>query len=225
MRHRLLLSLVLGIAWVLSAAPALAGKGAVKVISIDTAKGELRLDGATLSSLSLEAIKGVLGKPGQVKTTQEKVRYEKRTLSGKGDQTVNQEMKNHFYLYDQLGLVFFTRNARPQDQSEDPVSLVVSLAKASEIQHGELPAHMPAHPFGGKVTIYGVELKRAAPVIPDKVTEQTERVPLFNTLFSPASAGAGVESVYSISQNPGVQIFFDSVKGRRPAFLEIKLGR
>ena len=195
---------------------AAAGRG----VAVDTRSGRITVDGKPLPDFKLATLKRVLGAPSRVKTTVDRERFERfpGPLGGSPHSTMV-EVKNHHYVYDRLGLLFFTRNGR-YDNNRDPWAMVVVLRKNVAFTHARRPRFLPKGTCKG-LAVNGTLLDRNRTLVPKGVTYRTEKLRLFDTDFAPTSYATAVDSVYAHGGERAIRIFLDSSRDGRPAYVVI----
>lgn len=136
------------------------------------------------------------------------------------------QVTNHFYIYDELGLVFYTRNGKYS--SQDPLIMMICYEYKREFNHDNFPdkipkEYMPKKIFTGKLFINSIVLEPQKTQLSKDINYNTEKIELFNTTFGATSRATIIDGLYSEKGFPYFRIYYNNGKEHYVSYVQVML--
>lgn len=191
-------------------------------VELDGAAGLLRINGTALADYRLEALRAVLGEPDRVEQEHRRQRYERWGVGPDAPpHSTMIDVTDWHYVYDELGLVFRTRNGK-RSRDEQPTELLLFFTHERRFTSTKAPAAVPRRRGGCALVIDGQHVDPSLDLIPTGVDYRTDDFDLFGRDFGSTSVAAQIDSVYAYDDRPAIRIYLDAAKTRRPSYAEIR---
>ena len=187
------------------------------VIEVNTNENNVIINGRALI-FTRDSIIGILGKPGRTEQLKSMERYEE--YGGPNGNTSDMvEVENHFMIYDDLGLVFRTRNGF-MDRSKDPEVMFIYTKNKRSFDNRVICEKEPSSRFAGTIMINGEKPPLDKTFLPAEANYQTETLTLFKRNFGLTSYATQVDGIYSYS-SPVTSIYLDNANSRKASVIAI----
>ena len=188
-------------------------------IQINTTDSTIKINGTILKTYELNNLKKIIGKPDRVKIAVTKSYYEESGGGGLPPTSTPIKVTNYYYIYDKLGIMFFTNNGMYATKGPEKFSIHFSNKRAFT-NTAALP-FSPANSFKGVMIINEDTVSASKKIIPSGVDYNTKEFPLFKLLFGPTSIATIIDRLYSLTASPYIFLFLDSPKNQRTSYIVI----
>ncbi len=188
-------------------------------IAINTLDSSLQINGSYLQSYKISDLEKIIGKPDRVKTHTFKSYYEEFGAEKMARTVVPITVTDYYYIYDKLGIMFYTHNGMSVSKNPDKFSIHFKN-KRTFTNIAALP-YVPVSTFKGLLKINADTLSATKKLIPGGVNYQTETIDLFHTTFGATSVAMVIDGLYSKSTQPSVLLYLDSEKEQRISYVVV----
>jgi hypothetical protein len=178
---------------------------------------------------NIKSLMKTLGEPSRIKRNEfESVMTEYPLNADDKPQSYTVKYINYYFIYDKLGLMFYTDNSylmlsqKDEDSLKKPVAMLVNFGNRRSFNHDKPMPFMPEKSFTGIFNINGSRVDALSKVIPDQVNYNTKEFLLYNALFSSTSFSGVIDGVYSRTCFPSLFIKLDSPKDQRTSFIILR---
>lgn len=187
-------------------------------ISINSKDSTIRINNQILPNYNLSTINKIFGKPDRTEEHSFDSYIEEFPLhKGESPTTYPVKVKNFYYIYDKLGIVFYTQNG--EVAIKEPTRCNVYFKnKRSFTNTNDLP-FKPKTNFTGIFCINGDTINTNKNLVPENVNYKTNKFDLFHILFAPTSYTAIIDSIYCYESRPYMQFFLDGEKTQRISYI------
>lgn len=189
-------------------------------IELHTQTGALYLNGQKLPDYQLKSIYKILGKPDRIRKHPKIIRIEEWPYKRGGRRSsYTYNSRDYYYIYDQLGILFRTRNSRAI--LKEPSQILIFYQNKREFSHSVLPPYIPEKYYSSTFKINDILLHPDQSVISNKIHYKTPQFNLFKTLFKSTSYTMIIDSIYSYSDNTAIRIYLNNGRESKPSYVEI----
>ncbi len=183
-------------------------------IEIDTKKPSIRLNGIILEDFNRDTIRKIIGKPTRIRKDSFRSHMEEFSYEpGESPHSYPIKVLNTYYIYDELGVMFYTENGKAR--MEEPNRFSIHFPNKRKFTHTKDLPFKPKKNFTGVFRINENELNPNDKLIPDSVDYKTNEFNLFGASFGPTSFTTVIDSLYSIKSEPYMRIYLDDPKTQR----------
>ncbi|MBA3679650.1 MAG: hypothetical protein H0W73_00450 [Bacteroidetes bacterium] len=182
-------------------------------ININTSDTSIQLNESFLSSYKLSEIEKILGKPDRIKTNTYNSYYEEFGTDNMPPTSTPIIVKNYYYIYDKLGVMFYTDNG--MSGSEQPEKFSIHLKNKRLFTNTKALPFLPLNAFTGELKINAELISAHKKIIPAGANYLSKEIKLFTILFGPTSIATGIDGLYSINIEPCLFLYLDTEKEQR----------
>jgi hypothetical protein len=189
-------------------------------IQINTINGTIQINNKNLIIYSIDSIQKILGKPDRIETHKFNS-YIEEFPANEGDSPYIHHfvVTNYYFIYDQLGIMFYTNNS--EYGTKEPVRCSIYFKNKRTFSNKEPLPYEPKNMFSGILKINGEIVNPDNRIIPENINYLTDAFDLFKTLFSPTSIAMVIDGIYAFKSKPYLYFFLDNEKDQRASYLEI----
>ncbi|MFH0894381.1 MAG: hypothetical protein V2A54_08085 [Bacteroidota bacterium] len=192
-------------------------------ISINSSTSEILFNSKPVHCMCIDSLTMLLGKPSRVEKYTRQERYERWSYKdGEPPTSSMKEMTDYYYLYDNLGIMFYTNLGWGKEQK--PCSMAIFFGNKRNFDNRKQHPFTPKKAFPGTLTFNDNLLEPTKKLVPESVDYNTKETQIFNTSFGPTSIGGVIDGFYSTSSRVYMLIYLDQPETQRPAYIEIGLG-
>lgn len=188
-------------------------------IQINTIDSTVKVNGTILKTYELNNLKKIIGKPDRVKIAVTKSYYEESGGGGLPPTSTLIKVTNYYYIYDKLGIMFFTDNGKYA--IKEPEKFSIHFRNKRTFTNTALLPFTPVNSFKGIMTINKDTMSTTKKIIPAGVDYNTKEFSLFNLLFGPTSITTIIDGLYSWHSEPYIFLFLDTPKDQRISYIVI----
>jgi hypothetical protein len=187
-------------------------------VLINTVDTTIKINGKILNSLEINEIEKIIGKPNRIKKHTFHSNYEKFGLKGTRT-SIPIKVTNYYYIYDNLGIMFFTNNGKTENNRIEKFS--IHYKNKRTFSNTELLPYTPIAFFNGVLKINGKPVESSKKIIDENVNYMTENIQLFNIKFGSTSITTIIDGLYTHTSEPYMFIFLNNEKEQRISYLVI----
>jgi hypothetical protein len=188
----------------------------IRINMLDTS---IRLNDDFLISYKLKDIEAVLGKPDRIKTHIFNSYYEEFGTDNMPKTSTPIVVKDYYYIYDQLGIMFYTSNGL--SITEEPERFSIHFKNKRMFTNTRATPFSPENAFKGILKINGVNVSADKKILPEDANYQKQEIKLFNIDFGPTSISTVIDGLYSISEEPYIFMYLDNEKEQRISYIVV----
>ncbi len=190
-------------------------------IVINHMKKKLIIDKKTVKQFTLKKIYKILGKPDRIKEHRISSYIDEYPFEDGGAHYMrNIKIKNFYYIYDNLGIMFYTDNSEVHYRK--PSWLYIKFRKRN-FKNIALFPFIAKKTFNGKLIINQVKLKKNKKLVEQKVTYLTKKIELFHTFWGATSISTIIDRLYLLKGKPYIELFLDDKQTQRISYVLIRL--
>lgn len=190
-------------------------------IDIDFQHEQVLINGKVLRSHDLSNIKEILGQPSRIKEHHFTSYYKEMGYDGMPPTSTPMPSTNYYYIYDELGLVFYSQNGGFK-QNENPRRWAIFLNNERTFSNTAPLPFTPKKTFTGELKINGNAVLSTDDVVPNDVNYRTHAFELWGLSFGTTSITTVIDGLYLVnSASPYLRIFLDSPEKQRISYIEI----
>jgi len=189
-------------------------------IKINTTNGTIKINNSKLITYHVDSIQKILGKPDRVEVHKFNS-YIEEFPAKKGDApfTYPIVVTNYYYIYDQLGIMFYTQNS--ETETKEPVRCSIHFKNKRTFTNREPFPFEPKNVFTGILKINDNTVNSDKKIIPENINYSTSEFELYNTSFSATSIATIIDGIYAFKTTPYLQFFLDNEKDQQISYLVI----
>ncbi len=192
-----------------------------KDVKINTKSHSIQIGKDVIYELDWKELKKILGKPNRVLADTSRERYEEHGFGDTPSTSTMIQVINYYYIYDDLGLMFYTRNGKSNRKAPEFMSVHFDNERIFS-NTKDLP-YAPKNAFTSQLIINDQVFKSHQKQLPNGVDYNTEEFDMYKTSFGPTSIGGTIDRLYSIDANPYMMFYLDSKKSQKISRLEIRI--
>ncbi len=188
-------------------------KGRKVSIDIFTSNDEIKINNYKTKTFNLKEIKKIIGKANRIEVVESENIISEIRPDGdiKGNYSRKIKVKNYYYIYDDLGIIFKTDN-KTEVENKEPNMLIFFFPSKREFSHTKKEPFMTKHKFKGLMRINNIIVNPEKSLLPKDINYETKEFNLYNTTFSPTSFTTIIDRVYSFSEKLVIDIFLNNKK-------------
>jgi hypothetical protein len=194
-------------------------------IEVRTGDSLILINGNPLKSYHPDTLFKYLGKPSRIKSEMKDSYIEEFSIDkGKPPDIRPIKIKNFYYIYDALGLVFHTRSTIINDSV--PVIMRIRFAHPCKFDNHNFPDAIekefePISVFLGKLIINGTPIFPDQKLFGDSINYKTNDFFLYKIPFSTTSIGMQIDRIYSYKVFPYMNVFLNDPVERKISAITI----
>jgi hypothetical protein len=189
-------------------------------IQINTEKGIIKANNVNLIINNVDSIQNVLGKPDRIEIHKFNS-YIEEFPANEGGQPYTYQIvvTNYYYIYDQLGIMFYTQNS--ELENKEPVRCSIHFKNKRTFTNTDSLPFKPKNIFNGILKINGDVVNPGKKIISEDINYLTSDFSLFKTSFSTTSIATVIDGIYAFKSAPYLQFYLDNEKDQRISYLVI----
>jgi hypothetical protein len=191
-------------------------------INIDTIQNKVIINGSVLLNYHLKTISQILGKPTRIEQKKRKIRYEDHGYKSTKRTSIMIDVINYYYVWDHMGLIFYTKNRKRFDKSKVPKQFILFFKSTRQFNHTLRPAVLPKERGYCTMMINQIPINEKQSVIPHIINHRTEIFLAFKINFAPTSYITKIDSIYSRGSWPYIQIFLSDARTHYPSYIIVR---
>ncbi|MEO6304265.1 MAG: hypothetical protein ABIP51_13955 [Bacteroidia bacterium] len=188
-------------------------------IEISTTDTSIKFNGEKLISYQIYYIEKMLGKADRIKTHTFKSYYEEFGDEDTKPTSTPITVTDYYYIYDQLGLMFYTNNG--WGGTKDPKKFSVHFKNKRFFTNTAALPFTPLNTFTGILKINKDTVSADKKMITQSVTYKTNEINLFKIGFGLTSIATVIDGLYSNSVSPYLLMYLDSEKEQRLSYIVV----
>ena len=194
-------------------------------IHINTKSGHILINGEKLTVFKPSVIEKVIAKPDRTESHKSRGYIKKWRIKEFNKKKLPPVIHyyprtNYYYLYDKLGMMFFTNNLK-EFPGNNKTAKFFSIYFLNKVKHPHKPRlFKPKTTFTGDLYINGVRLRPDKTRFPKGLDHWDKTLQLYNTTFR----RCGKSCIFSYEENTGTRfyIYFNPNPDRGISFLELE---
>lgn len=188
-------------------------------ILVDTGNNNIKINNKDINDFDLNKIESIIGEPDRIGIDTMLARYEEHGYGKYPSTSTMIEVINYYYVYDELGIMFYTNNGK--EAIKKPKKLSIHFGNKRLFTNTRFLTFSPNDTFSGMLKINNEILDNNKKLIPDGVDYNTKEFQLFDIPFGPTSIGTKIDRLYSIDVNPYILLYLDTEESQRISYVEI----
>jgi hypothetical protein len=189
-------------------------------IQINTIDSSIRINKQILANYNITSIQKIFGKPSRIEEDKFDSYIEEFPLKeGESRTIISIKVVNYYYIYDQLGIMFYTQNG--EVAIKEPTRLNVHFKNKRMFTNTKGFPFIPKNNFTGVFCINGDTISTDKNLIPKNVNYRTSEFDLFHTQFTPTSYTTIIDGIYSYKSKPYLQLYLDNEKSQRISYIVV----
>jgi hypothetical protein len=189
-------------------------------IQINTKNGIIKANNVNLIINNIDSIQKVLGKPDRIEVHKFNSYIEEFPADEGGQPyTFPIIVTNYYYIYDQLGIMFYTQNS--ELENKEPIRCSIHFKNKRTFTNRDLLPFEPKNKFSGILKINEVIVNTDKKIVPENTNYRMSDFEIFKTSFSATSIATVIDGIYAYKSKPYLHFYIDNEINQRASYLEI----
>ncbi|MBU0488368.1 MAG: hypothetical protein KKA07_06330 [Bacteroidetes bacterium] len=188
-------------------------------IEINTNDSSIRFCGLVVNIHNMTNVQKIIGKPNRIEIDTIETYYERFGTKGNPPAMTPIKLMNYYYIYDELGMMFYSENRMSSIKS--PKMVYIQFGNKRTFTNTEKFPFLPRNSFSGTLEINGEPVSTIHKLVPYNVNYKTEDFKLFKVSCGPASIATVIDRIYSKTSDPYMLFYLDNESDQRLSYLTI----